>query len=216
MAKLDQELSLQGMRVLDVGCGNGCYTLELARRAASVCGLDIQMSNLEAFREPIPRVQGMGESLPLAPETFDAVMMIEVLEHTTSDTGALAECFRVLKPGGRLVLFVPNRLYPMESHPCHLGEFSIGRNVPFASWLPEFIHRRICHARIYTRRQLVSMARAAGFDIGQIGYILPPVDSFPLPFKHAYRRLSWYLEKTGLRVFGVSMFAVLLKPGGQS
>ena len=139
--------------------------------------------------------------------------MIEVLEHTGSDISALAECFRILRPGGILILFVPNKLYPWESHPCHVGRFSIGRNIPLASWLPESLHRRICHARIYTRRKLFRIARTTGFQIRTMGYIFPPVDSFPLPkrFKQAYRRLSWTLEQSALAVFGVSIFVVFGK-----
>ncbi len=212
IGKLDQTLSLLGMRVLDLGCGNGSYTSELARRAGCVIGLDIQMSNLQAFRKPITRVQGVGENLPFAPESFEAVTMIEVLEHAECDKDVLSECFRILRPGGFLILFVPNKLYPMESHPCHVGRVSIGHNVPFASWLPESIHRRICHARIYSRRRLLSMACRAGFQIRNLGYIFPPLDSFPLPFKHAYRRLAWRLEETPLGMFGVSIFSVFEKP----
>jgi len=211
VGKLDRALSLQGMRVLDLGCGNGCYTAELARRARWVCGLDIQMSNLSAFREPLPRVQGAGECLPFASESFDAVTMIEVLEHVACDTTALQECFRILRRGGLLVLFAPNRLYPMESHPCHVGSFSLGKNVPLASWLPESVHRSICHARIYSRRRLFALARKAGFEVKTSGYIFPPLDSFSLPFKRAYRRLAWRLEETRLGMFGVSIFAIFAK-----
>lgn len=211
IGKLDQKISLRGMRVLDLGCGNGCYTAELARRAQWVCGMDVQISHLQTFRDPIPRVQASGENLPFASGSFDVVTMIEVLEHTACDTAVLAECFRILRPGGLLVLFVPNKLYPMESHPCHVGKVSIGHNVPLASWLPEFIHRRICYARIYSRRRLLSLVRAAGFQANEIGYIFPPVDSFPLPFKGAYRRLVMRLEETPLRVFGVSMLAIVKK-----
>ncbi len=212
IGKLDQEVSLEGMRVLDLGCGNGCYTAELVRRAQWVCGVDIQMSNLQEFRDPTPRVQAIGENLPFASESFDAVTMIEVLEHTASDTAVLGECFRILRSGGLLILFVPNKLYPMESHPCHIGRLSIGQNVPFASWLPESIHRRICYARIYSQRRLFSLVRVAGFQVNQTGYIFPPVDSFPLPFKQAYRRLVMRVEETPLRIFGVSLFAIVKKP----
>lgn len=211
IGKLDQALSLQGLRVLDLGCGNGCYTVELARRAEWVCGLDIQLSNLSDFREALPRVQAAGEYLPFASESFDAVTMIEVLEHTACDTTALQECFRILKRGGVLVLFVPNKLYPMESHPCHVGNFSLGKNVPLASWLPDSVHRSICHARIYSRRRLFAIARKAGFEVKRVGYIFPPLDSFPLPFKRAYRRVAWRLEESLLGMFGVSIFAVFEK-----
>jgi N-acetylglucosaminyldiphosphoundecaprenol N-acetyl-beta-D-mannosaminyltransferase len=210
--KIDETLDLRGKSVLDLGCGNGCYTAELARRAALVCGVDLQMTHLKEFRQPIPRVEAAGENLPFASETFDVVTMIEVLEHTRSDEEVLKECFRVLKSGGFLVLFVPNKLYPFESHPCRIGGFSIGPNIPVISWLPDFLRQRLCDARIYTRRKLLSLAKTAGFEHHKSGYIFPPLDSFPLPFKEFYRRATPMLEKTPVSRFGVSIYAVLQKP----
>jgi len=212
IGKIDKTLDLRGLRVLDLGCGNGCYTEELARRAEFVCGIDLHMPHLQAFQEAIPRVQGRGEQLPFASDSFDAVTMIEVLEHTESDAKVLTECFRVLKPGGLLVLFVPNKLYPLESHPCHVGGLGIGPNIPLVSWLPEFLHRRLCHARIYTRRKLLSLTKSAGFRTWKVGYIFPPLDSFRLPFKELYRRVTRKLENTPLAGFGVSIYAMLQKP----
>jgi len=212
IGKIDETLDLKGKTLLDVGCGNGCYTAELARRAACVCGIDIQMSHLKAFRDPISRVQGVAENLPFSSEKFDVVTMIEVLEHTNSDRQVLKECFRVLKPGGLLVLFVPNKLYPFESHPCHIGNFSISRNIPLISWFPESLRRRLCHARTYTTRKLLSLAKSAGFEAHQRRYIFPPLDSFPLPFKEFYRRAATKLEKTPIAKLGVSIYAVLRKP----
>src|SRR5260370_1301499 len=210
--KIDETLDLRGKRVLDLGCGNGSYTAELARRASFVCGVDLQMQHLQAFRQPIHRVQAAGESLPFASESFDVVTMIEVLEHTRCDEEVLKECFRVLKPGGFAVLFVPNKLYPFESHPCHIGHFSIGPNIPLISWFPHALRKRLCHARIYTRRKLLSLAKGAGFRTHKVGCIFPPLDSFRLPFKEFYRRVTRKLEKTPLAAFGVSIYAVLQKP----
>jgi ubiquinone/menaquinone biosynthesis C-methylase UbiE len=94
---------------------------------------------VKAFRQPISGVQGAGENLPFSSEKFDVVTMIEVLEHTNSDRQVLKECFRVLKAGGLLVLFVPNKLYPFESHPCHIGAFDLGPNIPlFHGFLKPF------------------------------------------------------------------------------
>ncbi len=211
LEKIDGSLSLEGMRLLDVGCGNGSYTVELSRRAAWTCGLDVQFNHLKSIPGDIPCVQGVGESLPFRNRTFDCITMIEVLEHTHSDTSVLDECRRVLRSGGKLVLFVPNKLYPFESHPSHLGRLTLGTNVPFASWLPGFLHERISTAKIYSRRRIIGMARAAGFEVSEVGYIFPPLDSFPLPLKSTYRRLTRRLEDTILRNFGVSIFLVLTK-----
>lgn len=212
MEKIDETLDLRGKCALDLGCGNGCYTQELACRAAYICGIDIEISYLRAFRQPIERIQAAGENLPLRSESFDVVTMIEVLEHTRSDERTLKECFRVLKPGGLLVLFVPNKLYPFESHPCHIGSLQIGPNIPMVSWLPEFVHKHLCHARIYTRRKLLAIADLVGFEILKTEYIFPPLDSFPLPFKETYRRIVLRLEHSPLAKFGVSIYAVFQKP----
>jgi len=210
--KIDETIDLKGMRVLDLGCGNGCYTAEIARRAAYVCGLDLQMQHLRAFRQAIPRLQAAGEDLPFASESFDAVTMIEVLEHTDRDSQVLKECFRVLKPGGFLVLFVPNKLYPFESHPCHIGDFSLGPNIPLISWLPHSIRKHLCDARVYSRRKLTSIARQAGFQSRGTGYMFPPLDSLRLPWKKTYRRIAFWLEKSALARLGVSIYAVFQKP----
>lgn len=212
MATIDATVNLKGKRILDLGCGNGCYTTELARRAESVCGIDIQIQNLKAFRTAIPRIQAAGECLPFANESFDAVTMIEVLEHTRCDSRVLDECFRVLRPGGLLVLFVPNKLYPFESHPCHIGRASIGPNIPLVSWFPESLRKHLCDARIYTRRKLLAMAEQAGFQTHRTGYIFPPLDSLRLPFKATYRKFARCLERTFVAMFGVSIYAVLRKP----
>lgn len=212
MAKIDETMDLRGKSVLDLGCGNGCYTAELARRAEFVCGVDLQIEHLSAFRRPIPRVQAAGENLPFASESFDVVTMIEVLEHTRSDEQVLKECFRVLRPEGFLIVFAPNKLYPFESHPCYIGNFSIGPNIPLVSWFPKFLRKRLCHARIYSHRALLLLAKGAGFQSRDVGYMFPPLDSFRLPFKNLYRRVARKLEKSPAARFGVSLCVVLQKP----
>src|SRR5207253_10103321 len=97
--------------------------------------------------------------------------------------------------------------WPVESHPCRLRTCSLGRNVPLVSWLPESVRRHICYARIYTRRGLFAIARKVGFQIQESGFIFPPLDSFPLPFKNTYRRIVARLGSTPLVNLGLSIHA---------
>jgi len=209
IGRIDETLELNGKRVLDTGC----FAAKLARRAAYVCRVDIQMPHSEVFRQSIPGVQGAEESLPFALENFEVVTMIEVLEYTDCGIALLKECCRILKPGGLVVHFAPNKLYPFESHLCPFGGFAIGLNIPMVPWFPEILREHHCQARIYSRKRLFSMAFGAGLQGLKCGYISPLLDSFPLPFKENYRRAARLLENSPLARFGVSIRAVFQKPG---
>src|SRR2546428_10419616 len=80
-------------------------------KAERVCGLDMNASALRHAkrRHPyVPFVCGSAEHLPFADDSFDVIVMLEVIEHTYSDVAALTEIRRVLKVGGTLVLSTPN------------------------------------------------------------------------------------------------------------
>jgi len=98
--------------VLDIGCGNGVFTQWLRQKADSVTGTDHNRKQLDYGRNEFADVEFVlseGEELPFESETFDVVVMTEVLEHMSDDRSATAEAARVLKPGGLLIITVPNR-----------------------------------------------------------------------------------------------------------
>ncbi|UWQ50892.1 methyltransferase domain-containing protein [Leisingera caerulea] len=107
-------LALQpGDRILDLGCGNGLLTEELARAvgpAGHVAGLDASPDMLAAARQ---RLQGRDNttltqsdaaSLPFEPESFDKAVSVQVFEYITSRRPVLRALHKVLKPGSRLVI----------------------------------------------------------------------------------------------------------------
>ncbi|MDA8336901.1 MAG: methyltransferase domain-containing protein [Peptococcaceae bacterium] len=106
----------RGQTILDVGCGTGNYALELAARGLAVTGVDVSPAMLELAREKA-RARSVAVSfhaanalkLPFADHSFEAVLSVTALEFVAEPAAALIEAYRVLKPGGRLVVGVIGR-----------------------------------------------------------------------------------------------------------
>lgn len=112
-ANFDALAPQPGDRILDLGCGNGLLTLELARTvgpAGHVTGLDASPDMLAAARQ---RLEGRSNtsltesdaaSLPFEPESFDKAVSVQVFEYITSRRPVLRALHHVLQPNGRLVI----------------------------------------------------------------------------------------------------------------
>jgi SAM-dependent methyltransferase len=107
----------RGKRVLDVGCGAGTDLMRFARGGAIVTGVDISSSAIALARQNFAQ-QGLsadlreadGEHLPFGDNEFDFVFAHGVVQYTTGDRQLVAECRRVLKPGGTAMFQVYNRI----------------------------------------------------------------------------------------------------------
>ena len=99
-------------RILDVGCGTGANLIMLSKYGDAE-GVDISEDALAFCRERgLDKVRlGAGEELPYADGTFDLVTALDVVEHMDDDLAGLAEMRRVLRPGGRVLLFVPTFMF---------------------------------------------------------------------------------------------------------
>jgi len=99
-------------RILDVGCGTGANLLLLSQYGDAE-GVDISDDALEFCRERgLQKVKsGSAEQLPYEDESFDLVTALDVVEHLDDDLAGLKEMRRVLRPGGRALIFVPTFMF---------------------------------------------------------------------------------------------------------
>lgn len=203
-------------RVLENGCGVGMYLAHLAAQGGTAIGLEYDFERAAAARAQSPRIlNAAGEHLPFPAATFDLILSHEVIEHVQDDRRAVAEMVRVLKPGGRLVLFCPNRGYPFETHGIYWrGQYHFG-NIPLVNYLPRALRDRLApHVRVYSRRDLEALFRGLPVRYIQRTVIFGAYDNIIARaprLGRALRSCLQALEHTPLRVLGLSHFWVVEK-----
>lgn len=205
-----------GGPILDDGCGLGTYLAALAPFSGQRFGLEVEADRAQqAVSRATGVVQGVGESLPFADASFVCVLSNEVLEHVADDRQAVQEIVRVLQPGGRAVIFCPNRWYPVEQH----GIFWRGRyyfgNIPLVNYLPDCWRNRLApHVRAYSARRLRRLLPGLPVRVVYHTRIFGGYDNlaqrWPV-FGRILRRLLYTLEQTPLNHLGLSHLLVLEK-----
>ena len=102
---------LDGLRVLDAGCGTGRFAAALERRAARLVGVDLDpaMLSVAAPRVRAPLLAADARKLPFRDAAFDVAIAVTVCEFTASPAALVAELARVTRPGGRVVIGALNR-----------------------------------------------------------------------------------------------------------
>ncbi|MCI0856860.1 MAG: class I SAM-dependent methyltransferase, partial [Chloroflexi bacterium] len=161
-------VDLEDARVLDIGCGIGTYVKKLDEVSGEAYGVDIDPARVHEGAQTRQSRRGtlsvaVSERLPFADASFDMVLLNEVIEHVKDDVATLREACRVLRPGGHVVIYAPNRLYPFETHGVYLGKRYVFGNIPFVNYLPDLLRGRLVpHARAYTTRGLRRIV--AGLD----------------------------------------------------
>jgi len=152
---------LQGLRVLDVGCGGGLLSEPLARLGAQVTGIDATAENIQVAQEHAlgqgldieflyTSVEALGES----GRTFDAVVAMEIIEHVPDVKAFVAACTHMLIPQGMIALSTLNRTLPSYLLAIVAAEYLLG-------WVPKGTHT---WQRFIRPRELKSILKAQGLQ----------------------------------------------------
>ena len=171
--------SLEGLTILDVGCGGGVLSEPLARLGATVTGLDpaptnISVARLHAERAGVPvdyRNETV-EAVAARGEAFDMVLAMEVVEHVADVQAFVKACARAVKPGGCLAMATINRTLRSFALAIVGAEYVLG-------WLPKGTHE---WDRFVTPDELTSAIEGAGFAVSDLkGVVYNPLrDSWSL------------------------------------
>jgi SAM-dependent methyltransferase len=218
--RLQMTLAAAGERVngqvLENGCGVGMYVEHLTPHVRSIIGLEYDFERTLEARQLADRILcAAGENLPFDESVYDLILSHEVLEHVADDRQAVQEMVRVLKPGGRGVIFVPNRGYPFETHGFYWrGKYHFG-NIPLVNYLPMRLRNRLApHVRIYTAGDLQRLLMGLPVRVVQKTIIFGAYDNIIASrpaVGRTLRTILHALEKSPFRIFGLSHFWVIEK-----
>jgi SAM-dependent methyltransferase len=216
LSLIQKYATLEGRRILDVGCGLGTYVKKLRAFSPDVYGVDIDADKVVEAQSELEHIYlAPAEKLPFPDDYFDVVLLHEVLEHVSNDSQAVLEGFRTTKVGGRVVVFAPNRLYPFETHGIYWrGQYHFG-NIPLVNYLPNRWRCQLCpHVRSYTKAGLQTLFAGLAYRTVVHTQIYPGYDN--IAYRHpvtarVIRRLTYALENTPFRSFGLSHLLVVEK-----
>ena len=198
--------------LLDLGCGRMSLAAEQIDQAGLAGGIDPSLPDLIHNRDVIHRVGGSGESLPFSSASLDLVVSQWTVEHLARPQVVFDEMARILRPGGRVVVFTTNanNYIPLVSRimPDQMQDALIERLLrrPTHETFPTYF-------RANTRRSLERLARGAGLVLEECTYVGNP---FYFAFSPLLFRLALLFEKLTdpgpLRGLKLYLLATLHKP----
>ena len=216
LTQIRQYVPLENRRILDIGCGLGMYVDKFRRFSDDVHGVDVDPEKVAQASQWLPNIQvAPAEHLPYADGEFDVILLNEVIEHVDDDRLTIHEAYRCLRPGGHIIIYSPNRLYPYETHGFYLFGHYYFRLLPFVNWLPHAIRDIFCpHVRVYTAREILRLFDGLRVERVAVTHILPGLDNVAERYGLAGRLIQKardLVEATPLRCFGISHFVVARK-----
>ena len=213
---IQQWADLDNALILDNGCGLGTYLDAFSPFTNHRFGLELEHDRaIKAIPTATGIVEGVGETLPFPANTFNFAFSNEVIEHVLDDGRYAAEMVRVVNPGGRIIIFCPNRWYPVEQHGIYWkGEYKFG-NIPLVNYLPTVWRDKLApHVRTYTKGKLLDLFTDLPVTIIHHSRIFGGYDNIEYrrpKLGKAIKNTLYTAEKTPFSVLGISHILVLEK-----
>jgi SAM-dependent methyltransferase len=213
LALVERLVPLRGRSILDVGCGIGTYVRRFRDFSPDVHGVDVDSDRIAAGSIALPNLRvARSEALPFPDGRFDVVFLNEVIEHVDDDRQTLAEAARVLRPGGAIVVFAPNRWFPFETHGVYIGRRFYFGNIPAIGYLPNMMRDRLApHVRAYSHSGIERLFDGLPVVLQTHDYVYPGFDNFAARGRFLgalLRRIFYFAERTPMRRFGLSHLIV--------
>jgi len=130
---------VQGLNILEPGCGSGIMSTRLSKQGANIYLLDISTNALKTVAwnfnrkntKPAGSINGDITCMPLADNSMDVVWNQGVIEHFTDRKPIVKEMFRLVKPGGKIIIFVPGHMSALHMVYLTLCAFGMKKLWPF-------------------------------------------------------------------------------------
>lgn len=113
---------IENKKTLDIGCGEGIFLGELAKRGIDVKGVDIDKQALEKAKDNFRRLnvkvdvkKSSADKIPFKNESFEQIICLDVLEHVKNPNNVISEINRILRKNGKVIISVPNELYLIKT-----------------------------------------------------------------------------------------------------
>ncbi len=160
--------------LFNAGCGDGLYDSYLKKKAKRIVSLELNRGDVRIAasinpEDTVAYCVGSVKKIPFRSETFDWVICAEVLEHLKEDDSAVRELVRVLKKGGRLVVTVPSRDFPLVYDPINYVLNRFGKHLKIGAW--SWGHERLYTASVLTDKFDLMVVRTEYLSYALVGLL---------------------------------------------
>ncbi|OGE34553.1 hypothetical protein A3C32_04385 [Candidatus Daviesbacteria bacterium RIFCSPHIGHO2_02_FULL_41_14] len=187
---LERIIKSRPKKILDIGCGDGFYLYLLSSviPSAEIIGIDPDPKALKSAKrnllgDKIELKKGSIYKLPFKDESFDLIIVSEVLEHLENDAKGISEVYRILRPSGLAFFSVPHANYPFFWDPINwVLERFMGTHIKSGFWAGFWNN----HLRLYSQSLLTSKLKSSKFKSIETQILT----SYCLPFNHHLLNLA--------------------------